>query len=77
MFLYIPLKERLFAPELGHYTSCGILVLERTDEGFVYHTFVSDVYTDCKAVCKLTALCNREQLCPVHLMDVIEDFLCS
>lgn len=38
---------------------------------------VSDVSTDKNKVENLIALCNEEHLDPVHIYDVIEDFLYS
>lgn len=75
MFLYVPLMESLSTPETGPYTSCGILALEQSDRGLVYHGFVSDVSTDYETTARLTELCNREQLFPVHLRDVIDNCL--
>lgn len=75
MFLYLPLIENLHTPELGSYRSCGILALERSEKGLVYHTFVSDVSTDYDAVANLTRLCNEGQLFPLQLRDVIDNFL--
>lgn len=37
---------------------------------------IYDITTDRKSIEQLVALCNREKLSPIHLYDVIEDFLC-
>ncbi len=36
---------------------------------------VPDIYSNYDAIAELVATCNRLQLSPVHLSDVIDDFL--
>lgn len=38
-------------------------------------TKLHDITSDKKALAELVSLCNRLQLSPIHLHDVIEDFL--
>jgi hypothetical protein len=38
---------------------------------------VSDITCDEEAICELVELCNRLELSPIHLYDVVEDFLAS
>ncbi len=38
---------------------------------------VHDITSDLVSLRALTELCNRLELSPIHLNDVIEDFLCS
>ena len=68
---YIPIKEVLFSFDLGYYCSFGIEVFE---EG-VLCMKISDVSPDECMVSTLASLCTSEQLEPIHLYDVIEDFL--
>ena len=75
MFRYTLRKENLFNPDVGCYISFGIAAFEETDSGWVRCAFVSDVSTDDKAVLELVQRCNEQQLFPIHLLDVIVDFL--
>lgn len=75
MFRYTLRKENLFNPDIGCYISFGIAAFEETDSGWVHCAFVSDVSTDHDAVLDLVRRCNKHQLSPIHLWDVIEDFL--
>ena len=37
---------------------------------------IYDITADRKSLEQLVALCNRKKLSPIHLHDVVEDFLC-
>lgn len=70
-YFYEVVRQSLTTDELGTYVTYGIRVsTERTQI-----TFVSDISTDEHAVKHLAERCTREQLDPIHLNDVIEDFL--
>lgn len=75
MFRYIPITEKLYMPEVGVYTSFGILALKRSNSGWKCCKIVSDVSTDYRSVFILTRCCNNGHLNVIHLSDVIEDFL--
>ncbi len=38
-------------------------------------TSIPDVTTDQSKLLELVRLCNLEQLCPIHLEEIVEDFL--
>ena len=40
-------------------------------------TKLHDITSDKKALAELVSLCNRLQLSPIHLHDVVEDFLAN
>ncbi len=65
---YVLVEEQLFTPELGEYRSFGI----RTKNG---EDFVSDVSTDRAFVSELVERCNREEVSPIHLRDIVVDAL--
>ena len=69
---YKLIKEHLFHPELGSYTTYGIAVYD----GKHLVRKISDVSTDKHRVRKLCRLCNRLRLDLEQLTDVIEDFIC-
>ena len=64
-------------PSVGKYTAFGIVVYKMVNKNRKELIRVSDVSTDKNAVENLIALCNKERLEPVHIYDVIEDFLYS
>jgi len=37
---------------------------------------ISDITFDKKSLEQIVDLCNREKLSPIHLNDVVEDYLC-
>lgn len=53
----------------------GILAKQRFGQGWVTITLVSAFSHDKRAVEQLAARCTELQLSPVHLLDVIQDFL--
>lgn len=75
MFLYIPCKELLFSPEIGLYWSTGLRVLGTAGNKLTEITFVADISCAELEVTNLALACTSWQLDPVHLPDVIEDFL--
>lgn len=75
MFRYIVKRETLHTPELGVYNTFGVQVLETQDGTEKVIAAVSDVSLDVEKITKFISLCNEHQLCPEHLLDVIEDCL--
>lgn len=69
--------ETLDDPSIGSYLAYGIVGFEMVNKNRKELIRVSDVLTDKKAVENLIDLCNAEHLDPVHIYDVIEDFLYS
>ena len=63
--------ETVRQPQTGGEHTYGIKV---TSDGMLI-AFTPNVSTDRQAVQRLTNLCTKEQLDPIHLNDVIEDFL--
>ncbi len=75
MFLYIPVKEYRHMSDVGDYISFGIAMLEHTESGWKRGMLISDISTDGDAVAALTRRCNAGHLHPIHLLDVVADFL--
>lgn len=67
---YVPVQETL-TNELGTYVTYGISV--RTVEEEI--AFISDISTEWEEMQAFAEQCTRQQLDPLHLPDVIEDFL--
>ena len=70
-YRYVPVQETLRSDELGTYVTYSLSV--RTVEEEI--SFVRDVSTNFEDVQHLADLCTERQLDPMHLDDVINDFL--
>ena len=69
---YVTLEETLYSEELSEtYRTYGVAVLENGQQIFAMH----DVSLDRTAVDTLVRKCNKYSLEPVHLPDVVDDFL--
>ena len=73
LYKYQMFAERLNNPDIGNYTAFGIAVYSSVDNNPKKLMNISDISTEKKLVEDLCELCNREQLEPVHVFDVIED----
>ena len=71
MFKYSIFKENM-SNEDGEYTSFGITIED--SNGDVIKS-ITDISTDEIVVRDLCERCNKGQLHPIHLYDVVEDFL--
>ena len=74
-YRYEPVKEKYYSADIGEYTSYGIRVSEIPSGREV--KYFSDVSTDIKRIEKLCALATGGLLSPMHLLDVIEDYIYS
>ena len=70
-YQYVPVQETLTSDELGTYVTYSVSVQTVSEE----IAFVRDVSTDFDEIVQLTERCTEQQLDPVHLDDLIEDFL--
>ena len=73
--LFLPVEQELFAPHIGHYRSYGIAAVCLSCSRCEIPAFVSDVSTDYSFVSHLADLFTRNYLDPLHLLNVIEDFI--
>ena len=71
MLQYILIAEEITNEDIGTYTSYGIEL--RYGEEIVVR--ISDVDTDREGVENLCKLCNDLKLSPIHLREVVEDYL--
>lgn len=67
-YVYECEKCFMFNEDIGHYTSYGI-ALKGTDIG------VKDISTNKKEVEYLVKLLNKNQADPIHLKDIVQDFI--
>ena len=70
-YQYVPVRETLTSDELGTYATYSMSV--RTVEEEI--AFVSDITTDYEEIERLADLCTAKELDPLHLEDVVQDFL--
>lgn len=75
MYRYLPIKEKVVSEDLGTYTTYGIRVVYETESQSTEFGCMSDVFTDFDRSMRFAQLCTKEQLDPIHLLDVIENFL--
>lgn len=57
------------------YTSYGIAIADFSDTYPVIIETIPSLSTQKEPICRLTELCNQLRLSPMHLADVVEDFL--
>lgn len=57
------------------YTSYGIAIADVSDEYPIIIESIPDISHDKERICRLAELCNQMQLSPLHLANVVEDFL--
>ncbi len=72
MYRYLPIEERLHSDELGPFFTFGISVVNSHGNEI---DRISDVSTSRPAVDALCSKCTKLHLHPIHLRDVIDDFL--
>ena len=77
MFEYEVCEENLYHEDIGEYVSYGIKAFSISMNCRTEIAFVSDVSVDKTAVRNLCKKCTLGNLHPIHLMDVVEDFLCN
>ena len=70
-YKYVPVQETLTTDELGSYVTYGLSVRAVEEE----IAFVSDVSTVYEEIERLADICSAKQLDPVHLEEVVQDFL--
>ncbi len=73
-YLYSVSEEIMCSEENGYYKTYGIQCCHYSNPSTVIFK-VSDVSVEKQNVSELTDLCNIEKLEPIHLMDVIYDFI--
>ena len=70
-YQYVPVQETITSDELGTYVTYSVSVRTVSEE----IAFIRDVSTDFEEIRQLTERCTEQQRDPVHLNDLIEDFL--
>ena len=73
MIEFYTMKESLCSEDVGSFTTYGIGVCENHQ----HLEYISDVFLDQQKAEQFVVLCNRLQLDPLHLSDVVEDAVSS
>jgi len=74
MYKYVVVKSEYIngdSTRIGY----GIAVVEECDGNVSVLDSISDICFDVKSVERLVELCNRAELSPIHLHEVVSDFL--
>lgn len=74
MFSYQVIEENLYHVDIGSYFSYGLRVIFLSYGIYKEVQRISDISTDEKKVILFAEICTKNQLSPIHLLDVIEDF---
>ena len=72
MFRYLPFKENMHSDELGDYITFGIKAFNPSGCETIC---ISDVSVNEAFVTDLCRKCMDAQLNPIHLLEVIEDYI--
>ena len=75
VYRYFPFEGEHYSPYVGSYRSFGLRVFQNRNGREEELMCVPDISTDFFSVLHLAQLLTRNQLAPVHLLDVIEDVL--
>jgi len=71
MYQYLPVENEIVSPYIGKYRTFGFRILQEGEELMI----LPDVSTDFAFTLRLASLFTRKQLSPLHLLDILEDFL--
>lgn len=74
-YRYASVREKRRMPEIGTYVTYGLRVYERVGKKWHEVAYLSDVCVDSAVVRRLARSCTQGNLDPIHLFDVVEDFL--
>lgn len=72
MYQYLTIRQTLLSNELGIYKTFGINVVNRTGETVFTIPDVSPSREFAENLCRI---CYENQLSPIHLINIIEDFI--
>ena len=73
MIEFYTVKEVLYSEDVGSFTAYGIGVCNNNQNERETLEYIPDVFLDQQRAEQFVILCNRLQLDPIHLFDVVED----
>lgn len=78
MYIYKVFEEEVESQDNGKYNSFGVAVYKSVSENNLEEVLrVSDISPDKKTVQTLSNMCTEHQVEPVHIYDIIEDYIYS
>ena len=77
MYVYFLKKEQLYHRDIGRYIGYGIGVYRKCNGKEYFIRYIPDVFTERKSAEKMVRNCTALQLEPIHLEEIIEEFLCE
>ena len=75
MFIYMPFRDNLCSSTSTFYHSYGIKTYSFSHFNFRQITYIPDVFLHIIPALTFCLRCTRHQLFPIHLNDVIYDYL--
>ena len=71
------IREEIYELQDDHRVSYGIVVYDNTDGENTYTVLesIGDITSDKDKLIRLVEECNISELSPIHLKDIIEDFI--
>ncbi|MEY8387714.1 DUF6514 family protein [Oscillospiraceae bacterium 38-13] len=75
MVQYLPVENKIFSPDTGWHRTFGLRVMRMEAGQDLELMILPDISTDFTFVLRLAGLFTEKQLDPIHLLDVLEDFL--
>ena len=75
MYSYSYVKENFNDEEVGEYSAYGVRISRIDSEECEQVRYISNVFIDEQDAKKFVEACNRLQLSPVHIDDVVQDAL--
>lgn len=73
MYIFKTQEEIIYNPEIGTYKAFGITVYRKSTCELICE--ITDVFTDLQKALEFTSLCNTYQPEPVHLSEIITDYI--
>ena len=73
MFIYKLLEKEHYHPDTGRYKSFGISIYRaESNEDLIT---IDDIFTNRNEAEKLVKKCIINEVSPIHIMDIIEDYI--
>lgn len=73
MIEFYAAEELLYSEEIGSFTAYGIGACEKNECEKKKLIYISNIFLEKQKAEQLAAMCNRLQLSPLHLRNVVED----
>lgn len=75
MYLYVPKTRTLHHEDIGVYVSTGVIIFDFSLRSKKRISEVVDISVDKKLVSRLAKECNKKQVKPAYIDDIINDYI--